>query len=211
LSTRLKSLSIAGPAGELEAILHEREGAAPEIAALVCHPHPLYGGTLHNKVIHRIDAVLHEEGAAVLRFNFRGAGASEGEHDEGRGELEDARAALAWLTGHYPRARRWVAGFSFGSWIAARLAASDASIEQLILVSPPVTRSGFETMRESPVSKLVVQGEADDVCPPAALQREFPSWREPKRLVLVPGASHFYDRQLGALGDALRQSLFSRS
>ena len=211
MSTRLKSLTLAGPAGELEAILHEREGLTPDIAALICHPHPLHGGTLHNKVVHRIDAVLHEEGAAVLRFNFRGAGASEGEHDEGRGELEDARAALGWLSGHYPKARRWVAGFSFGSWIAARLAASDPTIAQLILVSPPVARSGFETMRECAVPKLVIQGEADDVCPPADLQREFPTWREPKRLVLVPEASHFYDRQLGALGEALRQSLFSRS
>ena len=206
MSTRLESLTLPGPAGGLEAILQHREGVTPEVTAVVCHPHPLHGGTLHNKVVHRVAATLHELGAAVLRFNFRGAGRSEGQHDEGRGELEDARAALRWLEERYPRARRWVAGFSFGSWIAARLAASEP-VERLILVSPPLQRSDFESMRESPVPKLVLQGTQDDVCPPYELEKEFPFWREPKRLILVEGASHFYDRQLGALGEALRRGL----
>jgi uncharacterized protein len=206
VSTRLETLTLPGPAGALEAVLHRHEGASPEVAALVCHPHPLYGGTLHNKVVHRVASVLHEVGAAVLRFNFRGAGRSEGTHDEGRGELEDARAALRWLEQRYPQARAWVAGFSFGSWVAARLAASEP-VERLILISPPVQRSDFGSMRESAVPKLVLQGTADDVCSPQALEKEFPTWHDPKRLLLVPGATHFYDRQLGALGDSLRQGL----
>ena len=206
MSTRLESLRLPGPAGALEAVLHRRAGDHPEVTALVCHPHPLYGGTLHNKVVHKVASTLHELGAAVLRFNFRGAGRSEGTHDEGRGELEDARAALRWLEGRFPAARRWVAGFSFGSWIAARLAAGEP-VERLILVSPPVGRSDFGALRESGVPKLVLQGTRDEVCRPEELQREFPTWREPKRLVLVPQATHFYDRQLGALAEALRRGL----
>lgn len=206
MSKRLETLTLPGPAGGLEAVLQLREGETPEVTAVVCHPHPLYGGTLHNKVVHRVAATLHELSAAVLRFNFRGAGRSEGQHDEGRGELEDARAALHWLEGRYPGARRWLAGFSFGAWIAARLAAAEP-VEQLILVSPPLGRSDFESMRESPVPKLVLQGTRDEVCPPQELEKEFPHWREPKRLILVEGASHFYDRQLGPLGEALRRGL----
>jgi uncharacterized protein len=206
VATRLETLSIPGPAGALEAVLQHREGRIPEAAALVCHPHPLYGGTLHNKVVHRVASTLHELGAAVLRFNFRGAGKSEGAHDDGRGELEDARAALRWLEERYPGAQRWLAGFSFGSWIAARLGAIEP-IERLILVSPPIRRSDFDAMRQSGVPKLVLQGTNDDVCPPEDLQREFPHWSEPKRLILVEGASHFYDRQLGALGEAIRRGL----
>jgi alpha/beta superfamily hydrolase len=206
VSTRLESLVLPGPAGALEAVLHRREGVTPEITALVCHPHPLHGGTLHNKVVHRVAAVLHELGADVLRFNFRGAGASEGEHDEGRGELEDARAALRWLEARSPGARRWLAGFSFGAWIAARLAVAEP-VERLILISPPVQRSDFDLLRESATPKLVVQGTADEVCPLAALEKVYPSWHEPKRLILVPDASHFYDRQLDGLADALRQGL----
>src|SRR5262245_3827940 len=165
VARRLESLTLPGPAGALEAVLQHREGEIPEVAALVCHPHPLHGGTLHNKVVHRVAATLHEMGAAVLRFNFRGAGKSEGVHDEGRGELEDARAALRWLEQRYPGARRWLAGFSFGSWIAARLAAHEPA-ERLILVSPPLHRSDFDSMRRSEVPKLVLQGTADDICPP---------------------------------------------
>jgi len=206
VSTRLESPDLRGPAGALEAVLQRREGIDPEIAAVVCHPHPLHGGTLHNKVVHRVAATLHELGAAVLRFNFRGAGKSEGVHDEGRGELEDARAALAWMRERFPGARFWLAGFSFGSWIAARLAAEEP-VERVILVSPPVQRSGFSVMRSSPVWKLVIQGTSDVVCPAEALEPEFAVWREPKRLILVPEASHFYDKRLTALADALRQGL----
>lgn len=206
MSTRLESPALHGPAGALEALLQRREGVTPEVAAVVCHPHPLHGGTLHNKVVHRVAATLHELGAAVLRFNFRGAGKSEGVHDEGRGELEDARAALRWMQERFPGTRLWLAGFSFGSWIAARLAAAEP-VERVILVSPPVQRSEFSVMRESPVWKLVVQGTHDTVCPPEALEPEFAAWREPKRLILVPEASHFYDRRLAALGEALRQGL----
>jgi alpha/beta superfamily hydrolase len=205
--SRLVPLTIAGPAGRLEALLQEHEARDHAIAALVCHPHPLYGGTMHNKVAHRAASVLHELGAAALRFNFRGAGASEGSHDRGEGELEDARAALRFLAGRYPEARRWVAGFSFGAWIAARLAAAETGIERVILIAPPVQTSSFDVLRTLAVPKLVFQGLDDTVCAPGALHAQFPGWAEPKKLVEIPGATHFFDRQLGALADAMREAL----
>ena len=208
-ATRLIRLSLPGPAGPLEALWQEREGLDPPIVAVVCHPHPLYGGTLNNKVVHRAAAALHALGAAVLRFNFRGAGQSAGRHDEGRGELEDARAALRCASERFPRARRWLAGFSFGSWIAARLAAGESGIEQLILIAPPVRTSSFSVLRECATPKLVIQGTADDVCAPEWLEAEYPRWSEPKRLVRVEGAGHFFDRHLAALGAAITDSLLA--
>ena len=205
--SRLLQVDLPGPAGRLEGLLQTREGSGPDTIAVVCHPHPLYGGTLHNKVVHRVASVLSERGVEVLRFNFRGVGKSEGTFADGGGEVEDARAALRWLTARAPAARRWLAGFSFGSWIAARLAAAEPDVERLILVAPPVTRSGFGVLRSTSVPKLVIQGTADTVCPPAALEADFPSWSEPKRLILVPGATHFFDKQLAALAQALDEAL----
>jgi alpha/beta superfamily hydrolase len=188
-------------------VLHEVEARRHDLAAVVCHPHPLYGGTLHNKVTHRAASTLHDLGAEVLRFNFRGVGQSAGAHDRGSGELEDARAALGWMRTRFPGARLWLAGFSFGSWVAARLAASDPGVERLILIAPPVRRSRFDVLRHSPVPKLVIQGLADTTCPPADLHQQFPAWAEPKQLIEVPGATHFFDRQLGALAAALKGTL----
>jgi alpha/beta superfamily hydrolase len=206
-ASRLQAIAFPGPAGTLEGLLQERQPHNHTLTAIVCHPQPLYGGTLHNKVVHRVASVLHRLGAAVMRFNFRGVGTSEGRFDRGEGELEDARAALGWTRTRYPGARCWLAGFSFGSWVAARLAASDPDIERLILAAPSVATADFSVLRGSGIPKLVVQGTADDVCPPAALEREFPGWAEPKTIVRVEGATHFFDRQLGALADALHQAL----
>lgn len=205
--TRLFPLLVPGPAGALESLLLEHAEDSPSRIAVVCHPHPLYGGTLNNKVVHRVASTLHALGAAVLRFNFRGVGNSEGRFDQGEGELEDARAAFAWLRERHPRARRWMAGFSFGSWIAARLAAEDRSIERLILVAPPVRSSSFAVLRTLDTPKLVVQGAADDMCPLQALEQEWPSWSEPRELIVIPGANHFFDRQLADLGAALTRAL----
>jgi hypothetical protein len=205
--TRLKSLTVQGPAGPLECLLQEHDDTRPSLAALVCHPHPLYGGTLHNKVVHRIASALFDLGAAVLRFNFRGVGASAGRFDQGNGELEDARAVLAFLRDYHPGARLWVAGFSFGAWIASRLAVNESDIERLVLVAPAVKTLDFSVLRTLAVPKLVVQGTHDDVAPPKLLEQEYPTWAEPKQLVWVPGASHFFDRQLSGLADALKNAL----
>ena len=204
---RLRPVIVPGPVGPLEGLLQERDHPPHTLAAVVCHPHPLYGGTLHNKVVHRLATVLQGLGAAVLRFNFRGVGRSEGRHDRGEGEREDARAALWFLADRHPAAHLWAAGFSFGAWVAARLAASEPRIERLVLVAPPVATSSFEVLHTATVPKLVVQGEADEICPLAALEAEYPHWAEPKDLERIHGANHFFDRHLGPLAKVLDESL----
>jgi alpha/beta superfamily hydrolase len=201
--SQLLPLDLEGPAGRIEGLLQERAGSEPGFVALVCHPHPLYGGTLHNKVTHRVASAFHGLGAAVLRFNFRGVGKSEGAYDQGAGELDDARAAWAYMRERWPGARRWLAGFSFGSWIAARLGAELRDVERLLLVAPPIHRNDFSALRRATVDKRVIQGTADDVCTPGLLQAEWPYWAEPKRLVMVEGAGHFFDRKLDALAAAV--------
>lgn len=206
-TSRLRPVTLEGPVGALEGLLQERSAHDHVLTAVVCHPHPLHGGTLHNKVVHRVASVLHELGAVVLRFNFRGVGKSAGTFADGVGELEDARAALHWMEARYPDAKPWAAGFSFGSWVAARLAASEPGIERLILVAPPVASHDFSALGSATVPKLVIQGTRDDLCPLPALEGVFPGWAAPKALVRVEGASHFFDRQLAALAEALRQGL----
>jgi hypothetical protein len=162
---------------------------------------------MHNKVVHRVASTLLNLGATVLRFNFRGVGKSIGRFAYGEGEVEDARAALGYMRGRYPGAREWVAGFSFGAWVAARLVDSEPAIERLILVAPPVGTSDFHVLRTLQVAKLVIQGTADQVCPVEHVEREYSLWAEPKTLVKIEGASHFFDRQLGSLSEALDQAM----
>ena len=161
LAPRLLPITLEGPAGPLEALLQEHEAHDHKATAVVCHPHPLYGGTMHNKVVHRAASVLHALGCAVLRFNFRGVGQSAGTHDRGVGEVEDARAALQFLRLRYPGAHRIAAGFSFGSAIAAHLAAREPEIERLILIAPAVDKANFDILKSLSTPKLVLQGTAD--------------------------------------------------
>ena len=205
--SRLLPMELQGPAGRIEALLQEREHEEPPFVAVVCHPHPLYGGTMHNKVAHRVASTLFARGGAVMRFNFRGVGKSEGVHDRGRGELQDALVVLDTLRRRHPAARVWVAGFSFGSWVASRLAASESAVEQLIMVAPGVHTQTFDEMRGSPVPKLVLQGTADEVCRPENIARVFPTWADPKMLVEIEGAGHFFDRQLVQLAEAIERGL----
>ena len=202
---RLASCTLQGGAGAIEALVQEHADASHAAMAVVLHPHPLYGGTMHNKVVHRVAGTLFELGASVLRFNFRGVGKSAGRHDRGEGELDDARLALTWMRERHPAAQVWVAGFSFGSWVASRLAASEPACEQLLLVAPPVHTQSFAEMRTSPVPKRVIQGLADDICRPENLTRALAGWAEPKQLVEVPGATHFFDKQLSQLSEAVRE------
>jgi alpha/beta superfamily hydrolase len=208
-ASRLRAVTIAGPAGDLEGLLQERDAHDHAWIAVVCHPHPQFGGTLNNKVVHRVASTLHELGAAVLRFNFRGVGKSAGAYDQGVGELEDARASLHWLRARYPQAGATLAGFSFGSWVAARLAASEPAIERLILVAPPAATSDFTALATCPVPKLILQGTRDDLAPLAAVEQAFPDWAAPKSLVRIEGGTHFFDRQLASLAEALRAALAS--
>lgn len=203
---RLVPLVVPGPSGPLEALLQERDAHDHAWIAVMCHPHPLYGGTMHNKVVHRVASSLFKLGCAVLRINFRGTGKSAGTHDRGAGEVEDARAALAFLRARYPNARSILGGFSFGSGVAARLAASEQGIEHLILVAPPVTTADFSMLETLKTPKLVIQGTADDVCPIERLKEQYRRWAEPRRLIEIPGASHFFDKQLAELAHAVEEA-----
>ena len=162
---------------------------------------------MHNKVVHRVAAVLHARGATTLRFNFRGVGRSAGRFDRGEGELADARAALGWLTERLPGVPVVVAGFSFGAWVAARLAAVEPVAGTLVLVGPPVRARTSRSCRALTVPKLVVQGDRDEVCPAADLEAVLPGWAPPRALRMVEGAGHFFDRRLRGLGEALADGL----
>jgi len=180
--------TVAGPAGRIECAVDEPAGA-PRGIALIAHPHPLFGGTLDNKVVQTLARAFVELGYAAWRPNFRGVGASEGHHDEGRGEVEDLAAVLA----HAQAARPVLAGFSFGAAMAAKLAARVQS-ERVVLVGTAVTNQAVPPV---PAGTLVIHGEADETIPLAAVL----DWARPQELpvLVVPGADHFFHRKLPAL------------
>lgn len=194
---------IAGPAGPLEALIDLPSGAAAVLAAVICHPHPLFGGTLHNKVVHTIARVLRQHGAACLRFNFRGVGASAGVHADGVGEAEDALAAVAAARERWPQLPLVLAGFSFGAAVAIAVAAR-AHPAWLISVAPAVDRVPLSDFEAPSCPWLIVQGEADEVVS-CELVRQ---WRAARAatasLCLLPGVGHFFHGRLHELQDCLR-------
>ena len=212
-TSSIRSLFLDGPAGRLEALLNTGAENATH-AALVCHPHPLFGGTLHNKVVFHTMKALNSFGFPVLRFNFRGAGLSHGEHDEGNGEVEDVRAALHWLDAefHLPLV---FAGFSFGAAVGLRAACSDSRVKAAIAVGIPagpvaarteVPRTySLDFLRECAKPKLFVSGARDQFGPRATLEALVTSVPEPKKLVLIEGADHFFEGRLRELREAIEQ------
>jgi uncharacterized protein len=206
-----RSLFLNGPAGRLEALLWTSAEPNPAMAALVCHPHPLYGGTMHNKVVFQAAKSLHGAGLPVLRFNFRAAGLSEGEHDRGRGEREDVRAALDYLAGEFPRLPVVLAGFSFGAWVGLSVGAEDARVRRLIGIGIPVNDSDFSYLRESTKAKLFVVGTEDQYAARQRVEKLVDSLAEPKRLILVPGAGHFFNGKLVELDRAIREWMGERN
>jgi alpha/beta superfamily hydrolase len=199
---RIESLFISGPAGRLEALLEEPESseAAPREAALVCHPHPQHGGTMHNKVVYRIALGLRKAGAVVLRFNYRGVNLSEGEYAHGEGETEDARAALAYLRSRYPRLPLTLAGFSFGARIALRMACADADKpRRVIAVGFPTVYRDRSYLDGCTVPRIFVQSTTDQYGPVADLEALVESLPEPKRMILVEARDHFFAGALEVL------------
>jgi alpha/beta superfamily hydrolase len=193
----IKSFYLDGPAGRLEALLNAGS-PNPTHAGLVCHPHPLGGGTMHNKVVFHAMKALNSFGFPVLRFNFRGTGLSAGQHDEGRGEIEDVRAALAWLKQEFPLPIIF-AGFSFGSATGLRAACPDPAVEALISLGTPVEAEGrlysYSFLRECTKPKLFVSGDHDQYGPHQALEDVVAHAADPKELVFVPG-DHFFSGHL---------------
>jgi alpha/beta superfamily hydrolase len=203
LPRRIESHFIEGPAGRLEALLEEPEEGLSREACLVCHPHPLYGGTMHNKVVYRIARGLRRSGSVVLRFNFRGVNLSEGTHDNGYGEVDDARAALEFLRSRYPDLPCAMAGFSFGSRIVLRLgcALPEPRPRRLIVVGFPTTLGHFDYFNDCTLPKYFVQSTNDEHGPKEVLEAAFQSFAEPKRLQFIEAEDHFFAGALAALED----------
>lgn len=207
-----RTLLLQGPAGRLEALLWDSPASegAPPLAALVCHPHPLFGGTMHNKVVYQAAKSLHRFGLRVLRFNFRGAGLSEGAHDRGQGEQDDARAALDFLAAEYPGARLLVAGFSFGAWVGLRVGCADSRVAELIGIGLPagnLSPSELACLETSVKPALLVSGERDPYAPRekmmATVERFSPQTRSHTQVTFIPGADHFFRDHLPELDDII--------
>ena len=205
-NSSIRSFFLNGPAGRLEALLNGGT-ENPSHAAVVCHPHPLYGGTLHNKVVFHATKALQSFGFPVLRFNFRGTGLSEGEHDKGNGELEDVRTALDWLEKEY-KCPIIFTGFSFGAAVGSRAACPDARVQGLIALGLPVTpiddRSyDYSFLGNCAKPKLFVSGSRDQFGPRVLLDKAVSAMAEPKKLVIIEAGDHFFEGRLRELRDAI--------
>jgi uncharacterized protein len=199
-----RSLFLQGPVGRLEALLWTPVSrTAPVLAAVVCHPHPLYGGTLHNKVVYQVAKSLDASSLPVLRFNFRGAGLSEGAHDSGRGELGDAQAALDFLAVEFPGLPLLLAGFSFGAWVGLRAGCAHDRVTELIALGTPVNSSDFSYLQICAKPKLFVQGSKDEHGDIRKLEKLITSVPGENRLVAVEGAEHFFVERLDQVDRAI--------
>ena len=198
VDARIKSFYLQGPAGRLEALLNVGSPEAT-FAAVVAHPHPLFGGTMHNKVVYHAMKALNALGLPVLRFNFRGAGTSQGEHDYGRGEIEDVRAALDWLAAEFAKPILF-AGFSFGAAVGLRAACPDPRVAALVALGTPITADDriytYEHLATCAKPKLFVSGENDQFASRQQLEAVVATMAEPKSFILIQGADHFFDGHL---------------
>jgi alpha/beta superfamily hydrolase len=205
-------VSIPGPAGKLEVLI---DAVAPPVGAaqanryaVICHPHPLYGGTMDNKIVTTLARALREVGIPSLRFNFRGVGASEGAFDQGNGETADAAAVAAYGAARWPGSSLVAAGFSFGGYVALRLALA-RDVARLITIAPAIQRFDVTTSAVPCCPWLVVQGDADDVVDPEAVISWARSLVPPPQLVILQGVGHFFHGHLHELHDAVIESIRS--
>ena len=200
---------LTGPAGHLEALLDEPAGQPPRAVVVFAHPLPTHGGTMHTKAVYQGTKGLVRAGCAVLRFNFRGVGKSDGYFDAGPGEMGDFTAAIDYVAAKYPQLPIWAAGFSFGAWIALETGAMDDRVSVLIGIAPPVTKQGydFSATRASTKPKFFVQGESDDICPIQDMWKFYGELPEPKELVVIDGADHLFDGKVSEAAEALEDLL----
>ena len=215
-----RTIFLPGPAGRLEGLLWsvaENLNSIPPLAAVICHPHPKFGGTMHNKVVYQTAKTLHRFGLPVLRFNFRGVGLSEGVYDKGIGETDDTAAALNFLAGEYPEAPLLLAGFSFGSWVGLRAGCNDSRVKELIGLGLPVGDLGnreFSYLDSCAKPKLLVNGEFDMYGPPQKLRAmadEFPAHVKGQTSVaVIRGADHFFAGHLPELDKTIADWLVAR-
>src|SRR5262245_23506501 len=218
----MPQLEIAGPLGRLEALLDEPaagravgadgllETGHPDgvrAAGVFAHPHTEYGGTMHTKVVYQAAKALSRIGCAVLRFNFRGAGASAGRFSNGPGEMDDFRAALDFMGERYPGTKIWTAGMSFGSYIALTVGAEDPRVTTLIGIAPPLSRYDYEPVGRSTKPKFFIQGERDELCPLKEMREFYARCAEPKELVVIDAADHLFDGKVSEVADAVEDLL----
>jgi uncharacterized protein len=213
---------IPGPAGRLEILLDEPAPARRvadsglletghedglRAAVVLAHPHTAYGGTMHTKAVYQTAKALGRIGCAVLRFNFRGAGASDGQFSDGPGEMDDMRAALDFMNARYAGARIWTAGMSFGAWIAMTVGSSDSRVSTLIGIAPPLSRYDFEPVAQTTKPKFFIQGERDEICPLKEMREFYARAAEPKELVVIDAADHLFDGKVAEVADAIEDLL----
>jgi alpha/beta superfamily hydrolase len=191
--------------GHLEALL--KENPAPFAAAVVCHPHPLYGGTMNNNVVFRVAKALSDAGASVLRFNFRGVGASTGQYADGVGEEEDARAALDFMEQRHPGVPLWMAGFSFGARVGLTVGARDPRVKELLGIGLALKLFDFDFLTASPKPKAFVQASDDEFGGQIDVEALVQHMVEPKRLYIVNGATHLFPRYLDELEGAAQSAI----
>jgi len=206
MARRIESCAIAGPAGKLEALLEEPEAGEPRFAALVCHPHPRHGGTMHNKVVYRIARGLRKTGAVVLRFNYRGVNLSEGTYSDGVGELEDARTCLGFLRDRYPDLPFVVAGFSFGSRIALQLAGQVPEMARAIAVGFPTKYPDQGYLAPCSVPRTFIHSTIDVHGPKVELEALVATLSGSPTLEFVPSKDHFFVDALDAFEAAVERA-----
>ncbi|MBP6798829.1 MAG: alpha/beta hydrolase [Luteimonas sp.] len=205
-----ETLLLPGPAGALEVAVDPPEADAEPrpLVAIVCHPLPTEGGTMHNKVVTMAARSLRELGATTVRFNFRGTGRSEGEFDHGNGELDDLRAVAAWVRERRPHDTLWLAGFSFGAYVSLR-AAAELEPALLVSIAPPVSGRGwdFDALALPTMPWLVIQGENDEIVDPQSVYDWLERRRAQAELVRMPDTSHFFHRKLIDLRGAIKHGV----
>jgi hypothetical protein len=210
MARRIASLFLRGEAGRIEALLEEPEEGVHVEAAIVCHPHPQFGGTMHNKVVYRLARGLRRNGCVVLRFNYRGVNLSEGEYAEGIGETEDARVSLRELQTRYPGLPLLAAGFSFGSRVALRLASEEPAIGRTIAAGFPTRVAGRDFVHQVTVPKYFIQSTNDEFGPRPDFESFYASLPEPKELQWIAAADHFFVDALNQFEQVVGQIALER-
>ena len=198
----LRHVDLYSSAGRLEALYRDLQD--PAGIAVICHPHPLGGGTLHNKVVFRAARGLENANIATLRFNFRGVGASAGKHEEGEGEQEDVMTAIEWAKRKHPGKKLIVGGFSFGAWVASRVACELPEVDAIFLIGTPVNKYDFGYLRNCEKPMLFLHGTEDEQGDVEKLEKVVEHVRNAES-VIVTGADHFFSKQLDAVDETIRQ------
>jgi alpha/beta superfamily hydrolase len=205
---RLITVDVPGPSGLLEGLLNANATGEPRAIAVVAHPLPTAGGTMHTKAVFHAARALARIGCLVLRFNFRGVGRSAGTFDSGQGECDDVRAALDFMTARYPDVTRvWAGGMSFGSWVAMVVGAQDARVSTLIGIAPPVNKYDFSPVASAAKPTFLIHGEFDEIVPLKEVRKFYGQLSEPKELVVIDGANHLFDGKAAEVGDAIEDLL----